>query len=35
MENLDRKNRDLDAARVKNKEIIQCETRQKAFIIYL
>ena len=29
MENLDRKNRDLDAARVKNKDIIACETRQR------
>lgn len=29
MEHLDRKNRDLDAARVKNKDIIACETRQR------
>jgi len=29
MENLDKKNRELDAARVKNKDVVACETRQQ------
>ena len=34
MENLDKKNRELDAARVKNKDVVACETRQQVNYAY-